>query len=368
VTRLVLDGRTATDHFPGIGRYVASLAQALRYVAPNLNLSLLTDPSATATRLILPDLPHMACRASPFSVRQQWAVPRELRRVHAALYHSPYYLMPYRAGVPAVVTMHDLIPAKFPAYFAPAQRLTFALTVRLAAHAARMVIAVSQTTASDLQRLLRLAEERVAVILEAADPAFRPQPPEVVAALRARLGLPETYVLYLGSNKPHKNLVRLVEAWARCQPQSLPLVVAGVWDSRYPQVRQKADELALGDKIRFLGPVVEPNLPALYSGATLFTLPSEYEGFGLPALEALACGVPVACSNTSSLPEVVGDAALTFDPTNIDTIADALCRLLADGELRAELRMRGLRRAAQFSWERTAQETLAVYRQVTAAF
>ena len=365
---VVIDARTATDHFPGIGRYVASLAQALRQVAPDLNLSLLHDPSAAATHLALPNLSRVACTVSPFSIRQQWAVPRELRRVGATLYHSPYYLMPYRAGVPAIVTMHDLIPVRFPAYFAPAQRLTFAITTRLAAHAARTVIAVSQTTASDLRRLLRLPEERIAVIPEAAGPAFRPQPLLAVAALRTRLGLPAMYILYLGSNKPHKNLVRLVEAWARCQPQPLPLVIAGVWDARYPQARQKADELALGEKIRFLGPVVEADLPALYSGATLFAFPSEYEGFGLPVLEALACSVPVACSGTSSLAEVAGDAALTFDPTNVDAIADALHRLLSDGELRAELRGRGLRRAAQFSWERTAQETLAVYRQVTAAF
>jgi alpha-1,3-rhamnosyl/mannosyltransferase len=185
-------------------------------------------------------------------------------------------------------------------------------------------------------------------------------------AVRRKYGLPEYFVLYLGSNKPHKNLGRLVEAWAQFRNSKFEirsLVVAGHWDSRYPQAQQKATELGLGEAVRFLGDVSEADLPALYNLATVFAFPSLYEGFGLPPLEAMACGTPVVCANTSSLPEVVGDAALLFDPLDVPALAAALAQALSDADLRTALHARGLARARLFSWERTARETLAVYRQ-----
>ncbi|HID89588.1 MAG TPA: glycosyltransferase family 1 protein, partial [Anaerolineae bacterium] len=191
---------------------------------------------------------------------------------------------------------------------------------------------------------------------------------------RRKYGLPERYILYLGSNKPHKNLVRLVEAWALVTKRGTrdtehgsrtTLVIAGAWDPRYPESRERAESLGLGN-IRWLGPVPESDLPALYTGATVFVFPSLYEGFGLPVLEAMACGAPVICSNVSSLPEVAGDAAVTFTPTDPGAIADALDRVLNDAGLCADLRDRGLRRARLFSWDQSARRTLALYREVRA--
>jgi alpha-1,3-rhamnosyl/mannosyltransferase len=171
--------------------------------------------------------------------------------------------------------------------------------------------------------------------------------------------------LYIGSNKPHKNLMRLVKAWAKIPPPpDISLVIAGVWDRRFPEVKLMAQELGLTGSMIFLGPVEEADLPALYSGALAFVFPSEYEGFGLPVLEAMACGVPVACSNVSSLPEVAGDAALTFAPMDVEAMAATLHRLIKDAELRVNLKERGLHRAAQFSWEKTAQATLHLYREL----
>jgi alpha-1,3-rhamnosyl/mannosyltransferase len=363
VTRLVLDARTATDHFPGIGRYVVNLARVLPQAAPGLPLSLLHDPSAAATRLALPDLSRIACPVSPFSVRQQWAVPRTLKRAQATLYHSPYYLMPYRPGVPAVLTVYDLIPLLFPRHSTARARLFFRWAMTLALHAARYTIAISEATRRDFLRYFPIPPERIVAVPLAAEPVFRPQPPEVIATARAHYGLPERYALYLGSNKPHKNLVHLVGAISRTTHHAsrITLVVAGDWDPRYPQARQRAEALGLGERVRFLGPVAEADLPALYSGATLFAFPSLYEGFGLPVLEALACGAPVVCSNTSSLPEVAGEAALLVDPLDENALAGAIDRLWRDDELRQELRKRGLCQPARFSWERTARETLAVY-------
>ena len=361
----VIDARTASDHFPGIGRYVVNLCRALGRVAPDLDLVVLHDPSATTSRLTLPNVPRLACPTSPFALRQQWLVPRQLRRAGARLYHSPYYLMPYWPGVPTVLTCHDVIPLVYPGYFSAWQRLVFRLAHWLALRAVRHVIAVSQSTRADLRRFFGLPAPRVTVIPEAADPRYTPRPVHEIAALRQRYGLPPGYVLYLGSNKPHKNLVHLVQAWAfvsqRGVAREVQLVIAGPWDARYPESQHLAEQLGLETAIRFLGTVPEADLPALYSGAVLLVFPSLYEGFGLPVLEAMACGTPVACANTSSLPEVVGDAAPCFDPNDLGALADLLVRLLTDVDWRAALREAGLRRAACFSWEETARQTLAVY-------
>ncbi len=359
----VLDARTATDHFPGIGRYVINLARALSLLVARDELKLLHDPTALATRLPLPDLPRVACAASPFSLTQQWRVPAALRQAHATLYHSAYYLMPYRPGIPTVLTCYDLIPLVYPAYYTPAQRLIFRAAHHLALNTARVVLAISEATKTDLVRFFHVAPSKVIVTPLAADPHFQPATPDAIASARQKFGLPENYILYFGSNKPHKNLARLVEAYGKTQipnPKS-QMIIAGHWDARYPEAKQLAEARGWADKVKFIGPVAEADLPALYSGAALFVFPSQYEGFGLPVLEAMACGAPVACSNASSLPEVAGEAALTFDPLSTEAMGEALRRALADVELRADLRQRGLRQAAHFTWEQTAQATLAVY-------
>jgi alpha-1,3-rhamnosyl/mannosyltransferase len=185
----------------------------------------------------------------------------------------------------------------------------------------------------------------------------------------SRLTLPENYILYFGSNKPHKNLVRLIEAWQianrKSQIANHELVIAGAWDARYPEAKRRAEELDLADKVSLLGPVAEADLPALYAGAELFVFPSLYEGFGLPVLEAMACGAPVVCSNVSSLPEVAGDAALLVDPLDMDALAAAIVRVLGDEALRSEMRQRGLQQAGRFTWAQTAQQTLEIYRAQT---
>ena len=365
MTRLVLDARTATDHFPGIGRYVANLSQALSQIAPDLDLALLHDPSATSTRLTLPKLPRMACPASPFSIQQQWIVPRILHQAQAKLYHSPYYLMPYWPGVPSVVTCYDLIPLIYPEYYTASQRLAYRLAHYLALRAACAVLAISEATKADLTRIFHLDPQRVLVTPLAADASFAPRSRTQVAALCRKYALPERYVLYLGINKPHKNLVGLVQAWqiamATHQIPNTKLVIAGPWDERYPEAQQLARELNLQEQIVFAGAVEENDLPALYTGADLFVFPSRYEGFGLPVLEAMACGTPVICSNTSSLPEVAGEAALLVDLHQPHALAQAIVRVLQDQALRQSLQEQGLEQAARFSWEHTAEKTLAAY-------
>ena len=367
---VVIDARTAVDHFPGIGRYVVNLASAMQRVSPDLDLALLRDPSAAARRLTLPGLPTFDCAASPFSLAQQWRVRRVLQRVTAVLYHSPYYLMPYWPGVPAVFTCHDLIPLLYPQYFDPRQRLIFRFTHQLALNSAQITIAVSHSTRHDLQRFFRVSPDRNVVIHEGVDGHFKPSSRAELERVRQYYALPARYVLYFGSNKPHKNVPRLIEAFAklgiRDQGIGIGLVIAGHWDERYPEAKQMVEQLNAKDIVRFIGPVKDDELPALYGGGEWFVYPSEYEGFGLPVLEAMACGVPVVCSNRSSLPEVAGDAALLCDPLDAAAIASALKRVLEDAALRFTLRQRALERAAQFTWERAAQLTKNAYQRALA--
>lgn len=362
--RFVLDARTATPHFPGIGRYVRSLAAALApLLDPSESLALLTD---LGQALQLDNVKPVPVAASPFSLGQQWRIPQVLRSLGADLYHSSYYLMPYLPGIPAVLTVYDVIPLRYPAFSSARSRLLFRVTSKLALRAARHVIAITENARQDFIAEFGIRSERITAIPLAADLAFRPQPQHAVESLRAKYRLPGRFVLYLGSNKPHKNLLGLVDAWGELLRAGAPgseaeLVVAGAWDERYPEARRLAESRQHG-RVRWLGPVSDADLPALYAAATVFVFPSRFEGFGLPVIEAMACGTPVICSDVAALPEVAGDAAVLVDPVDKASLVEALQRVLSDEALRAGLRERGLARAAQYSWTRTAEQTLAIYR------
>lgn len=373
MTTYLLDARTVTPHFPGIGRYVANLAPALaQQLDTDERLLILHAPEARERLAAAagPQVTLLPSTISPFAVSQQWTIPRLLRRIDASdVYHSTYYLMPYSLRLPAVLTFYDLIPLQHPETVSRRARLLFQLTMSMALSTTRHVLAISEAARKDLLARFKLAPDRVTTTSLAPDARFCPQPAEEIARVRALYGLPEEMVLFVGINKPHKNLPRLIEAFGRIlsRGSGAALVLAGPWDERYPEALAAIDALGAKDRVRVLGPVPDRDLPALYAAAAVFVLPSQYEGFGLPVLEAMACGTVVACSNTSSLPEIAGDAALTFDPSSVEAIAQALQQVLGDGQLRAELVHAGLEQAARFSWTKTAAKTLAVYRQVYAS-
>ena len=201
---IVLDARTATDHFPGIGRYVVNLAQSLAQVAPKLGLTLLIDPLSFNARLALPNLPKQVCPASPFSLRQQWIVPRELRQAQAKLYHSAYYLMPYQPGAPTILTCYDLIPLIYSQYFSATHRLIYRLANNLALNAAQVVITLSLSARAELVRYFGIDPNRIHVTPAAADSHFRPQSNEAIEIVRKKFGLPERYVYTLAATSHTK--------------------------------------------------------------------------------------------------------------------------------------------------------------------
>ncbi len=295
----------------------------------------------------------------------------------ASLYHATeHLLLPLRA--PTVLTVHDLIFRRYPRHHKRLNRWYLNATMPLFCRRADHIIAVSEQSKRDVIAAYGIPPDKITVIYEAADPRFCPQPVETVAAVRARYRLPERYLLFVGTIEPRKNLGRLLAAFERLHAAGLTdaLVIVGKRGWLYDDFFARLENSPAKGAVIFPGFVPDADLPAVYAGAQALAFPSEFEGFGLPVLEAMACGTPVVCSNTSSLPEITSSlpsqgggaggvgAALLIDPLDADALTDALRRVLSEPDLAADLRARGSAQAARFSWERAAAETLAVYRQV----
>jgi glycosyltransferase involved in cell wall biosynthesis len=284
-----------------------------------------------------------------------------LRRIGAHVAHGPVYVGPLFSPCPVVITLHDLSFLRHPGLLRSGSRAYLTLFTRLSARRARRAIAVSSHTAREAAQLLGLDRRRIDVIYHGVAEMFRPMPPEEVEGFRQRQRMPDRYVLYLGTLEPRKNLARLVEAFASGAPPGWVLVLAGGKGWGYQALAQEIQSRGVVDRVLVAGYVADEDLPLLYNAATVFAYPSLYEGFGMPVLEAMACGVPVLTSNTSSLPEVAGDAALLVDPESVDEMAAGMHRLLSDASLRLQLRGRGLDRASGFRWGTTARQTAHTY-------
>lgn len=277
----------------------------------------------------------------------------------------PAHVIPWPGTrtVPSVVTAHDLGYLHYPDKHPLLARMYLDWSTRHSASTARRVIAVSQATAHDLHVLNGVPEGKIRVVHSGVDPTLAPVTDESqLAELRRRLGIPGPYVLHVGSLQPRKNLVRLVEAFDRVKDTlpGLSLVLAGRPGWQYQPLYERIHALGLESRVLLPGYVADDDLAALYSGAEVYAFPSLYEGFGFPALEAMACGTPLVCAGTSSLPELVGNAAVTFPPTDVSSMADALRRALTDEALRARLVERGFERIKLFTWEHAARSTLDV--------
>lgn len=347
----------------GIGRYTAELAAALAQQGAAVHL-LWAGPRPEGAQGVA--LPGAYLLPGLLTVGQA-GIAWQARRLGLDLVHDPTGAMPLLlARTPRVLTIHDAIPYIYPQTSTRLDWLIYRLWLPLAVRAASAIITVSAQSRKDILTHLPVEPERVVAIPEAADRRFRPVPPAEVEPVLRQYGLERPYILYVGALESRKNLPRLLEAYARLRTWSdrWRLVIVGARKWKSSPIFATVQALGLEPHVTFTGYVADEHLPALYSGADLFAFPSLYEGFGLPVLEAMACGAPVVTSNTSSLPEVTGDAALLVDPTDVAQLADAMCLVLSQPALAAELRAKGLARAVQFSWERTARETLSVYEHV----
>jgi len=285
------------------------------------------------------------------------------------LFHATEHLLMPMHNCPSVLTVHDLIFHVFPQHHKRLNRWYLNAAMPLYCRRADAIICVSEHSKSDLVRCWDVDPAKIHVVYEAASPRFKLTPPEQAAAVRARYGLPERYLLTVGTIEPRKNLSRLLDALAlsRRQGDDVRLVIVGGLGWLYQDFLAKLERFEPQEAVIKTGFVPDADLPAVYGGATLAVTPSLYEGFGLPILESMACGTPVVSSRASSLPEFGGDAARYFDPENVDEMAAVIGEVWRDVEMRRDMRRRGLAQAAQFSWARAARETMQVYERVLGA-
>jgi len=363
--RIAIDARKLHDF--GIGTYVKNLIRELARLPGDDEYAILCAPADTDfVGTLGPRFTPFVERAGNYSVREQLSVPWTLRRTRADLFHAPHYVVSPLVRRPFVVTIHDCIHLRFPEYLPNRGAHAYARAMmRSSARRARRVLTVSEASRDDIVRYLGVSADKVDVIPNAIDEKLSTLATgDDITRVRERYQLTGPFVLYSGNIKPHKNLDRLIEAFSLLRSEhgaDVTLVILGDEASKYPKLRRLVHRHQLHKHVRFLGFVPDQTLAALYRLAAVFVFPSLYEGFGLPPLEAMALGTPVIVSNVSSLPEVVGDAALLIDPRQPAEIAAALNRVLTDTNLRDDLIRRGLARVQDFSWTRSAARTHDVY-------
>lgn len=358
----------------GVSTYSARLLQALGGPANgNFTLTAFVNDPAFHAAGVTSRRTHMPLHQPLARIAwEQTLLPLELRRLDADLVHGLVNVLPLWGPTPGVVTVHDLSFVRLPEVLPAAKRAYLTRLCAASCRRARRVIAVSRQTADDVHRYFSVPWARIEIVPNGVGPEFTPGADFDAAAFKRARGLPERFVLYLGTLEPRKNLEQLVRAfaswraWTAESEHDVHLVLAGGKGWFYDQIYATVAELRLTNFVRFPGYIPTEELVDWYRAAELFVYPSLMEGFGLPVLEAMACGTPVICSDLPSLRDVAGDAALYFHPQNEAEIVQCLERVLFSPATRHHLREAGLTRAAHFSWTRTAQATLDVYRAAVA--
>lgn len=369
--RIAIDARKLRDY--GIGTYVRNLVHWLSRLEDDYHYVLFCRPedtdelSALGSRFTAVPEP-----SRNYSVREQWAMPLALWRARADLFHAPHYVVSPLTRCPFLVTIHDCIHLRFPQYLPNQVAVRYSRSMMASsARRSQRILTVSEASKQDILHYLGVPASKVEVVYNALDEGLARPPTEAeIARIRQRYQLDAPFILYTGNIKPHKNVDRLIEAYALLRRQGVvdaKLLIIGDEISKYPNLRRLIHRHQLHPHVRFFGFVSDDMLAILYRLATVFVFPSLYEGFGLPPLEAMAAGAPVITSNVSSLPEVVGDAAVLIDPLDASAIAGAMARVIGDPALRADLVRRGHERVKAFSWERSVSRVQQVYRDLAAS-
>jgi glycosyltransferase involved in cell wall biosynthesis len=375
---ITIDYTPAVHQRAGIGRYTRGLVAALAELQPSHQFTLLVlgRPGADDTPPHFP--PNFHLRSVPLSDR--WAtvlwyrlnlpIPVELLAGRSDLFHGPSFTLP-PSFAPSLLTVHDLSFLRYPQGAFPPLLRWLSTAVPRSISRARHILADSENTRRDLMELMAVPDEDITVVGAGVDPSFAPvTDADRLHTVRRRYDLPQRFVLGMSTLEPRKNFTGLIAAFEQlvaAHPKAaddLHLVIAGGKGWLYQPILDAAAASPLRQRIHFPGFIADEDLPALYSLAQVFAFPSHYEGFGIPVLEAMACGTPVVCADNSSLPEVAGDAALMVDAIDTEGLAEAIARILVDGELRGELVKRGSAQARRFDWATPARRLLDVYESI----
>ncbi len=380
--RVILNGWFIDQLYTGSGQYTRQLLYQLPRIAPQHDYALIVPHRDSFQIVDIDAKTDLAAITSSVNrpasnyrkiLFEQDNVPRAARAYHADVLHVPYWAPPLRSPVPIVVTIHDIIPLVLREYRGGPLVRAYTGLISAAVQGATLILTDSVVSRNDIITRLHVPADRVRTIYLAVEPKFTDRvDPIDYAALRKNHDLPEDYVLYLGGFDARKNIEAALQTYTWAQQtlgESFPLVIAGKLPDRHDgffhDPRVIARQIEVENVVRFIGAVPEEDKVALYQQARAFLYPSLYEGFGLPALEALACGVPVVGSNASSIPEIVGDAGMLVDPHDARAMAGALIPVCMEDSLHDELGERALKQAAKFSWEKCARETVAAYEAVT---
>jgi glycosyltransferase involved in cell wall biosynthesis len=367
--RIGIDVRIVHYARGGISNYVKHLLDALAALDADTEYYVLHSRKDDAPPLPGPNFHSVACWTPSHHRLERWVLSLEIARLGLDVLHSPDFIPPAFGYRRSVITIHDLNFLYYPQFLTDESYRYYNDQIEWAVEQAHHILVDSYATKTDLVKLLQTPAEKVSVVHLAADSAFRPLPEEKSRQVASRYDLNTDFLLFLGTLEPRKNVPGLLRAYRMMLNNSgvtpPPLVLIGGKGWLYDDIFEYVETLSLGDHLRFLHQVPDEDLPGLYNAASVLTTPSFYEGFGLPALEAMACGTPVVVADRASLPEVVGEAGLLVNPDDPHDIAQALTRALTDESLRAEMRERGLSRARRFSWTRAAQKTLDVYQELT---
>lgn len=374
--RIAIDITVTIGQKTGIGLYVHNLIENLARVDKENEYLLYThfwrSFKTKKKTLSLPVQPNFRLVVKRFPNRitnllfNYLHLPIDFFLPPTDIVHCTCYLTPISKRSKSIVTIYDLTPLLFPEFHVEHIKKVIFKGLLNSVCKVDKIIAISESTKKDVMRLFHIPEDKIEVIYGAADEIYHPiEDPEILKQVRAKYKIPHKFILFVGIIEPRKNIARLIQAFSILKKKfEHKLVIVGrkgwLYDEIFAQVRRSH----LGEEVIFTGYVPREDLPALYSATELFIYPSLYEGFGLPPLEAMACGTPVITSNVSSLPEVMGEAGILIDPNNVDELSRAIDSVLSDENLREELREKGLRQAKKFSWERCAQETIKVYQEV----
>lgn len=350
----------------GVGTYSYNLVKYLTEVDKENEYILFCDKRSISQVPSADNFSKRIISESVFSPSHQLFFSITLRKQELDIFHAAHFIVPLFLSCPCVVTIHDLIPLVFPPSMpSKVGRAYYKRVNNKVISKAGMIIAVSESTKKDIVENFGVSEQKIQVIYNGVGEEFDIVKNEnLINRAKERNKISSSFLLNVGNPKPHKNWLRLIEAFASLGNvvKDHQLVLVGSPDPRYPEIRRLIKQLRLEDKVIITGFVKENDMPLLYNAADAFIFPSLYEGFGLPVLEAMACGTPVVCSNTSSLLEVAGDSALMVDPADKASIAEGIKKILSDEKLREGLSEKGLKRKDLFSWTKTAQQTLDVYK------
>jgi len=365
VYNIAIDARKLSDF--GIGTYIHNLVSSLGEIDTENQYVLFVGQQSTTELDELPENFRVVIERSPsYSIRELIALSWRLFRLRLDLYHSTHYVLPAVVPCRAVVTIHDIIHLLYPEFlpsplaFFYAQRM-----IRRSLSRGDRIIAVSQNTKTDLMDYFKVDGRKIRVVYSGVTDRFRERlSPSQIDTWLQEYEIQQPYLLFVGNPKPHKNLDNVIKAFARALEIynfQGELVCVGDREGMELKIRHRAEQMGVGDRIRLIGHVPDAALPALYQGATLFLFPTLYEGFGLPVVEAMASGVAVITSNTSALKEIAEGYSQQVNPLDVDEMAKAIAQCMADSDHRQALVKLGLRRAEDFRWTRTAQQTLEVY-------